>query len=224
MTLYIDSREPIQIINELKKQVDKVVVKRFDSGDYMFNDVGVERKELRDLLQSLHNGRYFKQVRHLKENYAKPLVLYEGDIDNTTLVRFIKSGRKRSKRLLVLDESEKKQIRETQHGTLFGWGVPILQSTSLADTVTRIVELYNRELGFKTSVVPSPVVKKSQEVGEIKYLMLNCINGIGPTLAKQVLKTAPSFNTLVDIGAKQLAKDIKGLTLGKASLLVEAIK
>ena len=224
LTLYVDDREPIQIITELRKRVDNVVTGRYDSGDYVFGEVGIERKSLSDALASLHDGRYFRQIKELKDHYKKPLVLFEGDIDNTTLVRFFKIGKKKSKQLMVFDESEKKQIREMQHGTVFGWVIPVIQSTCVDDTVTRIAEIYNREMGYKVSTPPSPVTKKSQEVDEIKYLMLNCINGIGPTLAKRVLKVAPTFTGIRGKGAKVLSSDVKGLTLDKAKLLVEAIQ
>jgi len=224
MTLYIDIHEPTEIIDGLKRLVDGVVVAKYDSGDYIFGEIAIERKALTDMLSSLNSKRYFKQVKRLKENYKKPYVLCEGETTSTTLIRKVKEGRRVKKITRMLDPSEISQIRGAQHSTLFSWGVPIIPSTDIEDTIIRIADIYNLEMGYKISKPPSPVVKKSQEVGEIKYLMLNCINGVGPTLAKRVLKVASSFNTLVDIGAEQLAKDIKGLTLDKASLLVEAIK
>jgi len=220
----VDDRESIELITGLRKSLDNMEVGRYDSGDIIFGDVGIERKSLRDALASLHDGRYFRQLERLKDTYKKPLVLFEGDIDNTTLVRFVKIGKRKSKRMFVLDESEKKQLREMQHATLFGWGVPILQSSSVEDTVKRVTEIYNREMGYKITRPPSPVIKKSQEVGEIKYLMLNCINGVGPTIAKRVLKVAPTFKDIYGLGAKVLSTKIKGLTVSKAKLLVEAIQ
>jgi len=214
----------MEMVTHLKSLVNKVEVKALESGDYAFGEIAIERKELGDLLNSLHDGRYFRQLKVLADTYGKPLILFEGDIDNTTLVRFMKVGRKRMKRGFVLNDSEKKTIRETQHGTLFGWRVPILQSSSVEDSAVRIAEIYNREMGYKVTSAPGPAVKKSVDVKEIRYNMVCCVNGIGGTLGKRILKVTPTFSDMRDMGAEVLCKRVDKLPLERAKMLVEAIQ
>ena len=223
MTLFIDDREPVEMVNALKPLVDKVEVGRYGSGDYIFGEIGIERKEVGDLLNSVNDGRYFKQLKVLNDTYKKPLVLCEGDIDNTVLVRFVKQGRRRSKVGIVLNDGQKQTVRTVQHSTIFSWGTPVLQSSGLEDSAIRIADIYDREMGYKVSTPPSPAVKKSSNVKEIRYNMVCCVNGIGGTLGKRILKVAPTFGDITKLGAEKLCSKVDKLPLNKAKILVEVI-
>ena len=54
------------------------------AGDYICGPgVAVERKESLDFINSIMDNRLFSQVRLLKAEYARPIILVEGDIFNT---------------------------------------------------------------------------------------------------------------------------------------------
>jgi len=224
MTLYCDDRETTKLIVALRKLVDNVEVSRYGSGDYVFGDIGVERKELTDALNSVNDGRYFKQIQVLKDTYKKPLVLFEGVIDDTEKVRNVRIGRRRFKKGFVLTDGEKQTLRQIQHSTILGWGIPIIQSTDIEDTARRIAMIYNREMGYTVSTPPGPAVKKSVDVKEIRYNMVCCVDGIGGTLGKRILKVTPTFSDIRDMGAETLCKKVDKLPLKRAKMLVEAVR
>lgn len=58
-----------------------VEVERLEVGDYLLSpEVGVERKALRDLVVSIYDGRLFRQAGELAGQFAKPILVVEGNL------------------------------------------------------------------------------------------------------------------------------------------------
>ena len=80
--IYADHREENSgIIAELRKKESlDVQTKQLDMGDFLLsNEVIVERKTIKDLLQSVVDGRLFAQLHALaNSDYEKPLMIIEG--------------------------------------------------------------------------------------------------------------------------------------------------
>lgn len=86
ITIYYDHRENgTRIPDLLKNKSDsklnvEVVEKQLGVADFLLSErVAVERKTVDDFLQSIIDGRLFKQVKNLKASYKKPLLIIEGD-------------------------------------------------------------------------------------------------------------------------------------------------
>jgi ERCC4-type nuclease len=79
--IVVDSREP-EVIAALLVQLGVEVERRVVTpGDYILSsECAVERKTTQDFFNSLFSGRLFDQVERLKEAYAKPLLIIEGDV------------------------------------------------------------------------------------------------------------------------------------------------
>ncbi len=79
--IVVDSREP-DVIAVLLLQLGVEVERRaVTPGDYILSsECAVERKTTQDFFNSLFSGRLFEQVERLKEAYAKPLMIIEGDV------------------------------------------------------------------------------------------------------------------------------------------------
>jgi len=79
--IVVDSREP-DVIAVLLVQLGVEVERRaVTPGDYILSsECAVERKTTQDFFNSLFSGRLFEQVERLKEAYAKPLLIIEGDV------------------------------------------------------------------------------------------------------------------------------------------------
>ncbi|MBI5347264.1 MAG: hypothetical protein HZB66_01495 [Candidatus Aenigmarchaeota archaeon] len=80
VVIYVDSREMhTRIVDILRKQCD-LREKQLAVADFLLSDrVGCERKTVSDFLQSIVDGRLFKQLVELKEGFEKPLLIIEGD-------------------------------------------------------------------------------------------------------------------------------------------------
>lgn len=57
------------------------VTQRLAVGDYAFGEVGVEFKTISDLLESVKKGYFFRQLEELEANYAKPVLVVQGDVE-----------------------------------------------------------------------------------------------------------------------------------------------
>ena len=67
-------------LTRLNAQVD---FKQLDVGDYLISPSGaVERKSIRDLMNSIYDGRLFTQCSELALHYGKPILVIEGDINS----------------------------------------------------------------------------------------------------------------------------------------------
>lgn len=220
MTLFIDDREPTQIIGHLQKLIgaDQVQVQRIGSGDYVIGDkIAIERKELWDVLGSVYDGRYWKQVKVLCDTYEKPFVIVEGDIKSAT------HPLKMDKRVLSvgLSDGDKNMLRSTQIATTLGWHIPIFRTLDYEDTALCIAEIYERVEGKKKGEKPPPAVKKALTPKEIRENMLCCIQGVGPKTSKKILDRF-SFMDLCEWKSDYPSLDlIKLVGLDKAKLLVE---
>lgn len=211
MTLFVDNREPQSIIDELTKRHLDVKVQKIDSGDYVFGDVGIERKRLDDFLSSIRpvkgsfkRARLWDQLERLKATYKIPIVLVEGRI---TLDR------------LVMMDPEVKVYLGARASILIGWKLPFLRTDSEFETSRTIESLYLRYGITKVGNIPPIGVKKSDTPSEIKWYMLQCIAGIGAKTAKRILDKYPWFGEIGLVSPTKMAKEIKGLSKKKAELI-----
>ena len=84
MLIKIDSREP-QGIEELMKLVDEKIefLREFLlEGDYVCNNVCIERKEISDFCGSIMDGRMESQIERMKKKYDKCYVIVIGRIED----------------------------------------------------------------------------------------------------------------------------------------------
>ncbi len=78
--IYIDTRESLLMVDELKKMGSRVDVKALPIGDFVLStDVVVERKTAEDFVKSVIDGRLFSQLVSMREAYTRPLLILEGD-------------------------------------------------------------------------------------------------------------------------------------------------
>jgi len=86
LVIMVDMREKRSKVCKYLEKSQKVVVKYVDlaTGDYICGPgVAVERKESTDFINSIMDNRLFSQIRLLKAEYARPIILIEGDIFHT---------------------------------------------------------------------------------------------------------------------------------------------
>ncbi len=86
IVIYYDHRENgTRIPDLLKNKSDaklkvELVEKQLGVADFLLSSrVAVERKTVDDFLQSIVDGRLFKQAKNLKQSYKRPLLIIEGD-------------------------------------------------------------------------------------------------------------------------------------------------
>lgn len=86
LTIVVDNREfNSDVVKELSLMNITVVPGNLNVGDYIISEVvGIERKTVEDFIQSMIEGKLFLQVKALKNNYPKPILILEGESLVTT--------------------------------------------------------------------------------------------------------------------------------------------
>jgi len=198
MPLYIDNRGKGErdierlLRNYISKSDIKVVT--LESGDYVFGEVGIERKAISDLYHTLYmkqkeGGRLWRQLDVLKHTYKYPFLLIEGTVDWSEPV-----------------------LAGVLNSVLLFSNVKLIFTDSQRQSAIEIVKLYNKYGTAKSGTPPPPAVVRGKTVKEIRWGMLQCIRGIGPNGANKVMAIDPCIFTTPDkILFYERAKKIKGI-------------
>jgi|TARA_R110000782_G_scaffold14198_3_gene42653 ERCC4-type nuclease len=95
--LFIDNRERSGLEQLVIKYCDKnklkYEVRQTHLTDYTFASVGIEAKSIEDYLGSLYSGHLERQLQNLDDNYAQPILLVWGTLDQY-IAKAMKGGRK----------------------------------------------------------------------------------------------------------------------------------
>lgn len=80
--IFADDREAVTLAAlELERLGAIVQSKRLEVADFILSErVGVEKKTAADFIQSIIDGRLFEQMSALVENFARPILIIEGDL------------------------------------------------------------------------------------------------------------------------------------------------
>lgn len=212
--LFIDSHEPQEIINELTRRNLDVKVQVLDSGDYVFGDVGIERKTVSDFVASITpvkgsflKPRLWSQLEVLKATYEVPILLIEGNLHIERPFR-------------AMFSPDVRLFLGARSTILLNWRIPIIQTNNAYETARTIESLFVKYGIGKSGNVPPIGVRKSSTPSEIKWYMLQCISGIGPKTARKILDEYPWFGDLRSRSAEEIAKSVKGLSRKKADVIV----
>ena len=206
MPIFIDSRGDGEAdITKLLQQRHIPVERKFiESGDYVFGEVAIERKSIADLVSSVSGPtrHFWEQLRVMKDTYKKPILLVEGKIDwNDKIVSGI------------------------LYAVIGGWSIPFINTMNQIDSADKISKLFDKYgPDAKHSIMPA-VVKKEKSAKWIKWAMLQCVYGIGATVAKRIMEVEPlTIGTPCNIIylEKKLSK-VKGLTKESRKRLMKVL-
>lgn len=177
----VDIHEPKIIPISLQRDKALLVkVMSLKSGDYVFANVGIERKEFGDYMTSLGSGRLWEQMYNLKRTYERPVLVIEGLKDPTLQlagnisIRFVSS----LSRIILM-------------------GVSVVVLPTLAHFLSFIQYTYLSCGRQGVSMKPIPKKPWYREKEEIKEDLLCMCPGIGRKTAKAILARFPTFDKLM---------------------------
>jgi len=210
--IIIDNREPKALIKELAKK-HNLKVKQLITADLIIQgkdtegkeiQIGIERKESNDFLNSIVNKRIIQQLIYLKENFTIPLLIIEGQKNIYTLRNFHPNA-----------------IRGMLASIAVDYQIPIITTLNLRDTAAFINTLATR-LEKPKKLFPLLKKRKPLTLKEQQEFIIESLPGIGPNLAKALLKKFKSIKRIVNASEKELQK-IKKIGEKKASLIKKVI-
>ena len=208
--IYADHREEISgIIAELRKKDNlDVQTKQLDMGDFLLsNEVIVERKTVKDFLQSLVDGRLFAQLHALaNSDYEKPLMIIEGFDEELYSLRNIHEN----------------AIKGAISSIALDYRIPMIFTRSSGETAQYLYIIAKREQIPNSREIGIRKGRKGFSTRELQQLILECLPNVGPTLAKKLLKQFGSVKKVMGASEKRLQK-IDNIGEKKAKRIREVI-
>lgn len=189
--ILVDYREKNSLVaSSLIRMGLEVEFKNLKVGDYIVNNVAVERKTVSDFISSMINKRLSKQLEELQQ-YRERLLVIEG-FDEQELYSEEKIG------------MHPNAIRGFILSILLKHKVPVIYAKNSEDTAKFLAVLSKKEL--KESSLN--VSKKSLNARERKQFILESFQGIGPKTAKKLLKEFRTIKNIINLADEDLRKFI----------------
>ena len=142
---------------------------------------------MEDFVESIVDGRLLEQIRNLKNNFERPLLIIEG-IEDIYSVRNVHAN----------------AIRGMLAAITVSYGVPILYTKNFKDTsmlLKIIAKREQEETGKEFSLHPE---KKAFSIKEQQEYIISSLPGVGLGLAKPLLKHFKSVKNVINASEKEL--------------------
>lgn len=180
-----------------------VLFRRLTVGDYIVSeDCAVERKTVRDFVNSISGGRLFDQVYRLSSSYSKPTLIVEGDVDFA--VSLLKGG-----------------IKSFYGALTYLWmvyGVTSFFTSNEFETAELLYSLIRHEQVKDKKRLIIRVKPKFSSLKERQLYVVQGFPGIGPKLAERLLKKFGSIKRIVNASSVEIAS-VEGIGRKVASEL-----
>ena len=207
LKVYADSREANSIvIKELVNQGIKVTTKVLDVADYIISDkVAIERKTVGDFLASMIDKRLLQQLKDLRSNFEKPLIILEGEED-----------------IYSLRKIHPNAIRGMLATITVSYAIPMVRTQNGIDTALLIKAIAKREQDTSVKEFSLRVERKPLTTREQQEFVVESFPGVGPVIAKSLLKELKSVRVIVNASEEEL-KRVENLGEKKAREIKELV-
>jgi ERCC4-related helicase/intein/homing endonuclease len=190
--IFVDNREQASsVTKDLFGKDCKIIMKQLAIGDYVLSkDVCVERKTIEDFLSSMIDGRLFNQMIDLRQNYPKPLVLLEGNVNELFTSRNI----------------HKNAIMGALTSIALDYNVPIINTKDTKETAEYLYVIAKREQIGRDKEIRLRMGRKGLTTKEQQQFIIEGLPLVGPTLAKNLLEKFKSIKSIANADEKRLQK------------------
>jgi len=194
--IIIDHREPKALIKEIAKK-HEIEIKQLITADFIIQgkdpegkelSIGLERKTKNDFLNSIIDKRIIQQLIYLKDNFTIPLLIIEGTENMYELRNFHPNA-----------------IRGMLASITIDYQIPIISTRNFRDTAAFINTIAIR-LEKPKKLFPLLKKRKPATLKEQQELIIESFPGIGPNLAKSLLKKFKSVKKVINASSERLQK------------------
>ena len=187
----------------MMKMILIIQLEQLNVADYIIsNKVGIERKSAQDFNDSIIDGRLFKELIELKNNFEKPILLIEG---------FPTGG--------IHPEA----IAGALSSFMIDFGVNIIQTQNSEESATILKRIAIREQKTKKR---KPLIRKAMKLSnpnESAIQVISSYPGINRTLASRLLETFGTISNVINASVDEL-KEVEGLGPKKSEKMVNLSK
>jgi len=218
LVVYIDSHEPKNMKIELNKNGISSEIHSMDVGDYRFGEYTVERKTVKDFLNSIYSRRIYDQLYNLQQA-EKPVLIIVGEIPPKE--KWVYMGKRRVPIQLTYEEQVKRYdtIRANKILAYTSFNVQVFHALDEDDFIEHIVQLYSKSTKKGESL--RPLKKKSKSIKNVKIDILGSIPCVGSKLATEVAKSYP-IRRVFNMTIEELC-DIPGIGNKTAKSIEECV-
>ncbi len=197
ITIIIDYREKNSLVpSELITLNFNIQFQQLKLGDYITNNTIIERKTLSDLQSSIINKRIFSQLQDLQQTNS--ILIIEGNKENSNNI------------------IHPNALKGFLLSLSIDYKVPFIFSENEKETASYISILAKKPINKEISLRQSRSFHSEEEQ---KQFILEGFPGIGPILAKKLLKEFKSLKNIFNASEEQLTKILGKRVSSFSSLL-----
>ncbi len=188
--IYADKREANSRILEILKHRCDLREKQLPVGDYLLSkNVCAERKTASDFISSIVDGRLFRQMEELKNNFRSPIMILEGN---------------------GLFDSDRKihpnAIRGALASVSLDYGVPIINTENNLETAEMLLAIAKREQVTRKKSISIRGRKKARSMNDRQEFLISGLPQINTQTAKKLLKHFGSPQNIFTASLDELQK------------------
>ncbi|MBN2454609.1 DEAD/DEAH box helicase [Candidatus Woesearchaeota archaeon] len=178
------------VIKELIEQNAEIEMRQLNVGDYLCSSrVAIEVKTIPDFVNSIIDGRLLSQVKELKYNFEKPVVVIEGEED-----------------IYSVRNVHPNAIRGMLATIAVDYGIPILKTKDYRDTAALLLAIAKREQKEDKKDFSLRGEKKPMSEAELQEYIVASLPGVESVIAKGLLKEFKTIKNIVDAPEEELKK------------------
>lgn len=191
ITVFVDYREKgSQVVKELIDAGASIKLEKLDSADFLLSSrAGAEYKTVVDFVNSIVDGRLLQQVKELKRNFERPMIIVEG-IEDIYSVRKVHPN----------------AIRGMIATIAVSYGIPVIQTKNSKETAALLEVIAKREQEETGSQFSMHASKKPLTLKEQQEYIVSALPNVGPNLAKELLKNLGSIKNIINANEEELKK------------------
>lgn len=208
LMIYVDYREKnTDLIKKLSEKGINIKLEKLESADYLCSSqTGIEYKKIPDFINSIIDGRLLEQIKNLKQNYKTPLIILEGEQD-----------------IYSIRKIHKNAINGMLATITINYQIPILQTKNKDETADLLYIIAKREQESNNAPFSPHFEKQNQTLEQQQEYIVSSLPGIGPSLAKPLLKEFKTIKNIINATKTELIK-VNKLGKIKANKIKEVIE
>ncbi len=205
ITIIADNREKSSGIPQmLISRNIKTKMFQLIAGDYVINDsIVIERKTKTDFIQSIINGRLFKQCEGMKKTGLIPLIIVEGNPFQTA------------------HNIKPEAIKGALLSISLSWQIPVIRSSGKEDTVELMIMAARQHFNPPQFIFKRGINSRKKQ--NQKHFFIQNLPCIGPQLAYNLLAHFKTIENIILADVIDLT-EVEGIGKKKAATLFNFIR
>ena len=194
ISVFVDYREKgSQVVKELIDMGTSIKLEKLESADFLLSSrAGIEYKTVMDFVNSIVDGRLLQQIKDLKRNFERPLIIVEGTED-----------------IYSIRNVHPNAIRGMLATITISYGIPIVYTKNFRETASLLSVIAKREQESTGKDFSLHGDRKPMALKEQQEYIISSLPSVGAGLAKELLKSLGSVKKIVNADEEELKKVAK---------------